>query len=58
MKKWKCSICGYVYDPEKENLHGETTGASKCAFADEEGELFDTFTCKQCGAMKESFKSI
>lgn len=56
MKKWRCSVCGYVYDPEKENPPGEVTGGAKCAFVDENGELMDTFTCKQCGAMKEAFK--
>ncbi|ACV62424.1 Rubredoxin-type Fe(Cys)4 protein [Desulfofarcimen acetoxidans DSM 771] len=58
MKKWKCSICGYIYDPEKESLPGETTGASKCDYVDDEGELVDSFKCKQCGAMKEAIKSI
>ena len=56
MKKWKCSMCGYVYDPEKEGLLGEVTGAAKCAYVDEKGELTDTFSCKQCGAMSEAFK--
>lgn len=56
MKKWRCSICGAVYDPEKVQLPGEVEGAAKCDFVEEDGELVDGFTCKQCGAMKTAFE--
>jgi len=55
MKKWKCSLCGYVYDPERESPPGEAAGAARCAFVDEDGELKDTFVCGQCGASRENF---
>jgi len=58
VKKWKCSVCGHVYDPERETAPGEVTGAAKCGFVDERGELVESFTCKMCGAMKESFTTF
>ncbi len=44
MGKWKCSVCGYVYDEEKEGV----------PFA----ELPEDWTCPQCGAPKSAFKQI
>ncbi|HBX24423.1 MAG TPA: rubredoxin [Desulfotomaculum sp.] len=58
MKKWKCSICGYVYNPETSAPPGETVGAAKCGYVDEDGDLKSSFMCSRCGAGKESFKSL
>ena len=42
--KYKCSICGYVYDDAKEGV----------AFAD----LPDTWQCPLCGAPKSAFEPV
>ncbi len=52
MKKWQCSICGYVYDPaEGDALAGIPAGV---AFED----LPDDWVCPECGASKDSFEPI
>jgi len=40
--KYECSVCGYVYDPEEEDM----------AFED----LPDDWVCPICGAMKDQFE--
>lgn len=45
MQKFKCTLCGWVYDPEKED------GVS---FED----LPDDWKCPLCGAGKEFFEPI
>ena len=49
MEKYKCTICGYLYDPEE----GEpSTGiAPGISFED----LPDDYLCPICGAGKEDF---
>jgi pyruvate oxidase len=44
MGKWKCSVCGYIYDEEKEGV----------PFAD----LPEDWTCPQCGAPKSAFNQV
>jgi len=44
MKKWKCSVCGYIYDEAKEGIPFE--------------ELPEDWTCPQCGAPKSAFHII
>lgn len=44
MRKWKCSVCGYIYDEMK----GKTTFE----------ELPEDWTCPQCGAPKSAFGVI
>ncbi len=41
MKKYKCDVCGYVYDPEVEGKPFE--------------ELPEDWSCPVCGAGKEDF---
>ena len=49
MKKYVCSICGYVYDPEKgDPENGVQPGT---AF----GDLPDDWICPECGATKDLF---
>ncbi|UCF07321.1 MAG: rubredoxin [Thermoplasmata archaeon] len=52
MRKWKCSICGWIYDPEK-GLADKGIGPGT-SFEDLPG----TFRCPQCGAMKKWFKMV
>jgi len=50
MKKWICTVCGYVYDPAIGDLdNGIEPGT---AFED----LPDTWICPDCGVGKELFE--
>ena len=52
MSRYKCTICGYVYDPaigDKEN--GISPGT---AFED----LPDDWVCPECGAGQDQFEPI
>lgn len=51
MDKYRCTICGYVYDPEK--------GAGIMYPAGTPFEkLPDTWKCPVCGAPKSQFKKV
>lgn len=50
MAKYKCSVCGYVYDPEKGDP--ESNIAPGTAFED----LPDDWVCPVCGASKDEFE--
>jgi rubredoxin len=51
MKKYTCSVCGYVYDPvEGDSENGIAPGT---AFEN----LPDSWTCPVCGASKDEFES-
>ncbi len=49
MKKYVCSVCGYVYDPEAGDPVGNIPPGT--AFED----LPSTWCCPECGAAKEVF---
>ncbi len=52
MDKYKCTVCGYIYDPEAGDF---TQGiAPGTAFAD----LPDTWVCPECGVGKDMFEKI
>ncbi|MEG1008558.1 MAG: rubredoxin [Clostridia bacterium] len=42
--KFKCTICGYIYDNENESIKFE--------------ELPDTWVCPLCGAPKSMFEEV
>ncbi len=52
MARWKCSVCGYIYD--------ETTGDTKAGIP--AGTPFEnlpvTWTCPVCGAGKDAFRIL
>ena len=52
MDKYQCSVCGYIYDPEK----GDTDGGIKPGTRFE--DIPDDWTCPVCGASKDQFKKI
>jgi rubredoxin/putative ubiquitin-RnfH superfamily antitoxin RatB of RatAB toxin-antitoxin module len=51
MKKWKCSICGYIYDP----AIGDPGNGVKPGTAFE--EIPEDWVCPTCGATKDMFES-
>ncbi|OGN89297.1 MAG: High molecular weight rubredoxin [Chloroflexi bacterium RBG_13_46_14] len=52
MKKYECTICGYVYDPEEGDP--DSGIAPGTAFED----LPDDWVCPICGASKEDFREV
>ncbi|GAQ95586.1 rubredoxin [Thermodesulfovibrio aggregans] len=50
MKKYKCSVCGYVYDPAQGDPDNGV--AAGTAFED----LPDSWVCPICGATKDMFE--
>lgn len=52
MKKWECTVCGYVYDPAVGD--GDNGIAPGTAFED----LPDDWVCPECGAGKDMFQPI
>lgn len=52
MKKWRCLVCGYEYDPAVgDDLSGIPPGT---AFED----LPDDWECPMCGAPKSDFEPV
>ena len=52
MKKYKCTVCGYVYDPAVGDLdRGIPAGTAFAA-------LPDDWSCPVCGAAKSDFQEI
>jgi rubredoxin len=52
MDKYKCSICGYVYDP------AEGDPASGIAPGIPFSELSDDYLCPICGAPRDEFYAV
>lgn len=50
MKKYKCTACNYIYDPE----NGDTENGIKPGISFE--ELPDDWTCPVCGVDKSLFE--
>ncbi|MDR2908748.1 MAG: rubredoxin [Oscillospiraceae bacterium] len=52
MKKYRCTVCEYIYDPDKGDPdHGISPGTD---FA----ELPEDYVCPACGAGKEMFEEV
>jgi rubredoxin/uncharacterized membrane protein (DUF373 family) len=52
VKKYKCSVCGYIYDPEKgDPINGVPPGTPF-------ENLPHSWACPRCGALKPMFHSI
>lgn len=52
MDKWRCEVCGYIYDPET----GDPAQNIEPGIPFE--NLPDTWVCPLCGAPKSMFKKI
>ncbi len=50
MKKYRCEICGYIYDPEVGDPDNDV--AAGTAFED----VPEDWTCPICGAGKDAFE--
>jgi rubredoxin len=52
MEKWRCTICGYIYDPEQ----GDPISSI------EPGTLFEDlpedWVCPECGAARDQFEKL
>ncbi|MEO0157912.1 MAG: rubredoxin [candidate division WOR-3 bacterium] len=51
-RKYRCSVCGYIYDPEKGDPDGKIPPGTPFE------SLPDTWTCPVCGVTKDMFKPI
>ncbi len=51
MDKYECTVCGYVYNPEKGDPDDVAAGT---AFED----IPDDWGCPTCGASKDDFEKI
>ena len=52
MEKWKCSVCGYVYDPAVGDP--DSSIAPGTPFE----QIPDDWTCPVCGVGKDSFEKV
>jgi len=52
MAKYRCTVCGYIYDPAKGDPdHGVKPGTSF-------ENIPDTWVCPECGVGKDMFEKI
>jgi len=51
-QKWECTVCGYVYDPEKGDPDGGIAPGTR--FED----IPDDWVCPECGAAKSEFEPL
>ena len=52
MSKYKCSVCGYIYDPELGDPDSNIAPGTPFE------KLPDDWSCPVCGATKEEFKKL
>jgi flavin reductase (DIM6/NTAB) family NADH-FMN oxidoreductase RutF len=52
MAKYKCSVCGWIYDPEKGDQEGGVSPGTPFE------KLPDTWVCPVCGASKKDFEKM
>jgi rubredoxin len=50
MEKWKCNVCGYIYDPAKGDADGNIPPDTPF------NKLPDDWVCPMCGAPKDMFE--
>jgi len=52
MEKYKCTVCGYIYDPAKGDEDGGVSPGTPFA------KVPDSWVCPACGAPKDMFEKI
>ena len=50
MEKWKCTVCGYIYDPGKGDPDGDIPPDTPFE------KLPESWVCPACGAPKDMFE--
>ena len=52
MEKYRCLMCGYIYDPENGDPDNDIEPKTSVA------ELPDDWECPECGAGKDEFELV
>jgi rubredoxin len=52
MQKYKCTVCGYIYDPEAGDMMGEIEPGTPFE------ELPDDWSCPVCGVSASEFRPM
>ncbi len=52
MIKYRCTVCGYIYDPEKGDPDSEIPAGTPFE------ELPDDWICPVCGVTKDQFEKV
>jgi rubredoxin len=52
MDKYQCTVCGYIYDPQKGDPDGKIPPGTPFE------KLPDNWKCPVCGAAKSEFKKM
>ena len=52
MDKWKCTVCGYIYDPEVGDPEADIGPGIPFE------NLPDDWVCPECGATKDLFEMV
>jgi rubredoxin len=52
MDKWECTVCGYIYDPEKGDPDNDIEPGTPFE------ALPDDWVCPDCGVGKEDFEKV
>ncbi len=52
MAKWECTVCGYIYDPEKGDSISDIDPGTPYE------DLPEDWVCPACGAGKDSFEKV
>ena len=52
MAKWRCTVCGYVYDEERGDPENDIDPGTEFE------ELPDDWVCPLCGAPKAQFEKV
>lgn len=53
MEKWRCQVCGYIYDPAKGDEEGDVPPGTPFEDLDE-----DEWVCPICGIDKSAFEKV
>jgi rubredoxin len=52
LQKYRCKVCGYIYDPEKGDISSNINAGMPFE------ELPDDWLCPMCGADKSMFEKV
>lgn len=52
MQKYKCVVCGYIYDPDQGDPEGDIEPGTPFE------SLPDDWVCPVCGASKDQFEEV